>query len=61
MIQKNPISKIFNLKNKVVVLTGSSGRLGSEYAHILSQAGANVVLIDINSKLNKRLEKLIQK
>ena len=61
MIQQNPISKIFNLKNKVVVLTGSSGRLGSEYAHILSQAGANVVLIDINSKLNKRLEKLIQK
>ena len=61
MIQQNPISKIFNLKNKVVVLTGSSGRLGSEYAHILSQAGANIVLIDINSKLNKRLEKLIQK
>jgi len=61
MTQQKSISKIFNLKNKVVVLTGSSGRLGSEYTHILSQAGANVVLIDINSKVNKKFEKLIQK
>ena len=53
MIEKNIISQIFSLKNKVVVLTGSAGRLGTRYAHVLSDAGANVVLVDKIENKNK--------
>ena len=53
---KKSISKLFGLKNKTVILTGSSGRLGNEYAHILSEAGANVILADIETQKNKKLE-----
>jgi len=49
------INKIFNLNNKVIILTGASGLLGTEYAHGLSQAGANVVLADLNFEKCKKL------
>lgn len=49
------INKIFNLTNKVIILTGASGLLGTEYAHGLSQAGANVVLADLNFEKCKKL------
>jgi NAD(P)-dependent dehydrogenase (short-subunit alcohol dehydrogenase family) len=57
----NPFSKIFDLHNKVIVLTGSSGRLGTEYSEFLSQAGAQLVLIDKNSKQNEKLVKSLKK
>lgn len=54
--------KLFNLKNKTVVLTGSAGRLGSRFSHILSNCGANVILVDIDQSKNKKLEReLIRK
>lgn len=40
----------------MVILTGSAGRLGSRFAHILSAVGANVVLVDIEDKKNKKLK-----
>ncbi len=49
------INKIFNLNNKVIILTGAAGLLGTEYAHGLSQAGANVVLADLNFDKCKKL------
>ena len=55
------IFKNFDLKNKTAVLTGSAGRLGNEFAHILCQAGANVILVDIDSKKNKKLESSLKK
>ena len=55
MNKKNIIYDLFQLENKTVVLTGSSGRLGSQYAHILSAAGANVVLVDKEINKNKKL------
>ena len=42
----------FNLEKKTIIVTGSSGRLGSQYAKTLSMAGANVVLADIDNKKN---------
>jgi len=51
------ISRFFDLSNRNIVLTGSAGLLGYQYAHILSQAGANVILVDINRTKNKQLEK----
>ena len=53
----NFISKLFNLKNKTVILTGSAGRLGTRFAHVLSAAGADVVLVDIEKLNNKRGDK----
>ena len=50
------LSELFNLKNKNVVLTGSAGRLGNKFAHVLSKAGANLILLDINTSENKKLE-----
>lgn len=58
---KNSIHKNFNLKNKTAVLTGSAGRLGNEFAHTLCEAGANVILVDIDSKKNKKLEHNLKK
>ena len=52
--------KIFELDNKVIVLTGSAGRLGTNFSHILSEAGSNVILIDINDENNKKLEKTLK-
>ena len=49
------INKKFDIKNKNIVLTGSSGRLGKQYANFLSEAGANMILIDIDAKSNSKL------
>ena len=53
--------KIFDLSNQVIVLTGSAGRLGKNFSHVLADAGANLVLIDIDNKENKKLEKQLLK
>ncbi|MGI0010418.1 MAG: SDR family oxidoreductase [Nitrosopumilaceae archaeon] len=50
------VNELFSLKNKTVILTGSAGRLGERFAHVLSGAGANVVLVDMEKKENKKLE-----
>jgi NAD(P)-dependent dehydrogenase (short-subunit alcohol dehydrogenase family) len=53
------LNKIFDLKDRVIVLTGSAGLLGSQYAQILSDAGANLVLVDTNVTKNQALKKQI--
>ena len=57
----NQISKTFDIKNKNIVITGSSGTLGSQYSNFLSAAGANLILIDLEKKSNEKLEKQIKK
>ena len=61
MKHANNTSKLFDVKNRNVVITGSSGLLGSQYANTLSEAGANVILVDLESKKNKILEKSLVK
>ena len=46
---KNPLS-LFNIKGKTIVLTGSSGFLGRQYAHALSKLHANLILVDNQTK-----------
>lgn len=55
------IPKLFSLKGKNVVITGSAGLLGSQYAHIVSEAGASVILVDIDKKKNDLLSKSLKK
>ena len=55
------LKSLFNVENKVAVITGGSGVLGSEMASGLLKAGAKVVLIGTNEqKLNKKVEILSQ-
>jgi len=54
------IFKLFDLTGRNIIVTGSSGTLGSQYADTLSQAGANVILVDIIGK-NNNLEKTLRK
>lgn len=42
------INKLFSLKGKVVVVTGSLGLIGKHHCRALSEAGANVVVTDLD-------------
>lgn len=50
----------FDLKDQVIVITGASGKLGSQYTKVLSNAGANVVLADINVIKSEKIAKKIR-
>ena len=41
----------FSVKDKVIIITGSLGFLGSTYVEGFSQGGANVVIVDLSSDL----------
>ena len=45
--------ELFDLTQRVVIITGAGGQLGPEYADGLSEAGANVVLTDVPQKLEQ--------
>jgi NAD(P)-dependent dehydrogenase (short-subunit alcohol dehydrogenase family) len=48
-------TKNFLLTNKTAVVTGAAGRLGPKFAEALAEAGANVVLGDINEKEGRKI------
>ena len=41
------LNGLFNLSGRLAIVTGGGGLLGREYADVLAEAGANVVLADI--------------
>ena len=49
--------KLFDLSDKVIILTGAGGLLGSKYAEGLSKVNANVVLADKNFSKIKQIQK----
>lgn len=49
------------MTDKVVIITGAAGLLGSQYAEGLSQAGANVVLVDKNYAGCMKIAKSLRK
>lgn len=53
--------RLFDLTNKTIVLTGSAGRLGANFARALSHAGADLILVDIDDKKNQKLKDTISK
>ena len=61
MSEFNITSKLFNVKNKNIVITGSAGLLGSQFTSTLTKAGANVILVDVNESGNKKLAKSLSK
>lgn len=58
-MKKKSSLELFDLTGKVIVLTGSAGRLGTNFAHILSDAGSDVILVDIDDKKNNQLANTI--
>lgn len=46
------LEQLFNLGNKVVIITGATGQLGKVICHGFQQAGARVVGIDMNVDVN---------
>lgn len=55
-MKKKQSINLFNLTGKVIILTGSAGRLGTNFAQIISHAGADVILVDINDEKNQKLK-----
>ncbi len=52
---------LFDLKNKVCLITGGAGLLGSNFSRALAERGASVVILDIDSAKGGKLAKEIQK
>ena len=48
--------ELFSVKGKNIILTGSSGLLGSVYAQSLLSRGANMALIDIKPKQSQKIK-----
>lgn len=52
-------NNLFNIKGKVIVITGGSGVLGSSMAHYLLRQEAKVAILDLNEDIiNKRVTEL---
>ena len=60
LMQKQNSENLFSVKNKNIVITGSSGLLGNYYASILAERGANLALIDIDTKNSEKIKKLFE-
>jgi NAD(P)-dependent dehydrogenase (short-subunit alcohol dehydrogenase family) len=58
-VSKNVIQR-FSLKNKVIVITGGSGLLGSKHAEAVAEAGGIPVLLDINQESLVRVARAIK-
>jgi len=54
--QQDKPKDLFSVENKNIILTGASGLLGSYFARILLERGANMALIDHNPSVSESLK-----
>ncbi len=50
---------LFSVKDKVIIITGGSGILGTSMVHHFAEQGAKVVILDRNEEAGKNLEKAV--
>jgi NAD(P)-dependent dehydrogenase (short-subunit alcohol dehydrogenase family) len=50
------MKNLFDVQDKVIVLTGGSGLLGTSMVHHFAEQGAKVVILDKNEKTGKELQ-----
>lgn len=55
------LSKLFGLNNKVALVTGGMGRLGTEFTEAFLMAGGRVAIFDVKKKPNEKLAFLAEK
>ncbi|MBN2550294.1 MAG: SDR family NAD(P)-dependent oxidoreductase, partial [Anaerolineales bacterium] len=55
----SPVLSLFDLHDRVAVVTGGAGLLGEEFCHTLAQAGARVVIADLNKAAAAKIAKQI--
>ena len=49
-MKKIDLNKLFNFRNKVIIITGSEGKLGSKISDLYLNLGSKVYGIDLKSK-----------
>lgn len=42
--------ELYDIKDRVAIITGGAGVLGTHFAHVLSEAGTHVVIFDLDEK-----------
>ena len=52
--------ELFNLEGRTAIITGGAGLLGTEFCTTLAQAGASIVVADINSQAALDLSEKLQ-
>ena len=58
---KTNLEKFFDLKKKIIVITGGAGYLGSHFSSVLSDIGALPFILDNNEKALTHLKRLFVK
>jgi 3-oxoacyl-[acyl-carrier protein] reductase len=53
-------NELFNIKNKIIIITGGIGRLGTELSTTLLDQGAIVIIVDLNKSENKEKEEILK-
>lgn len=48
------VNQLFNLKDRVIIVAGGAGQIGFSFSTILADAGANVVIADIDEEMGKQ-------
>jgi len=59
--KKGKIIDLFNLKDRVAIVTGGAGLLGAQFCHTLAEAGATVVIADLDGETAESTAESIQK
>ncbi len=53
-------AEIFNLKGRIGIIVGGAGKMGQQFAKVLSLAGATVVISDLDKEICEKLAHRIE-